>query len=231
VKSALRYFVFALVLFIVGAGLLAVGRLQQAIVAGGQQMLTLRYDAVPREHARMEQSRIAGALPWLSKMLADIREQRMTSRYWAREYSSLPVEHDVEGAVLDRDPAILLIAADAAFRRVRAESGDRAAVERLNDVLGQYAEVLRRAPMFDAAYNYEFVARTRDQLARAKGPAAPRETPRTSNAALPATIHGRPGGAPERSDTREFKILVPQRTDERNQQPDAGTGKKKPRKG
>jgi hypothetical protein len=45
------------------------------------------------------------------------------------------------------------------------------------------------------------------------------------------TLHGRQGATPEQSDMREFKIIIPQRTDERAQQPDAGTGGRKPRKG
>lgn len=88
--------------------------------------------------------------------------------------------------------------------------------------------MLKRAPHdFDAAYNYEFVARTRDTLARPRG--GRRE--KTTRATPDQTIHGRPGAPPESTRPDDFKIIVPQNQEERMQVPEAGVGGAKVRKG
>ena len=46
----------------------------------------------------------------------------------------------------------------------------------------------------------------------------------------PATIHGRPGAPPKESDLAQFKIVIPKRTEER-EDPNAGKGDVKTRKG
>jgi len=98
-------------------------------------------------------------------------------------------------------------------------------------VLGQYADVLRRAEwQFDAAYNYEFVARRRDVLIRARA-ARNAEKREVTPPRFPDTIHGRAGSVPPGTDMSEFKIIVPQRSDERREQPEAGKGGAKARKG
>ena len=47
----------------------------------------------------------------------------------------------------------------------------------------------------------------------------------------PHTLHGRPGEVPPGADMNEFKVIVPQRSDERREQPEAGKGGTKARKG
>jgi hypothetical protein len=62
---------------------------------------------------------------------------------------------------------------------------------------------------------------------------------RTRNGSLPAvdanaarpTIHGRPGGPPKNADMNQFKIVVPKRSDERDNNPEGGQGQEKVRKG
>ena len=67
---------------------------------------------------------------------------------------------------------MLLLAANAAFRASAPQGADRRdAVERLDGVIRAYAEVLRKDPSdADAAYNYEYVVRLRDTLAKAPAP-------------------------------------------------------------
>ena len=111
----------------------------------------------------------AGALaraPWIAGAFARVRPARAASAYWEHDYDGLTLERDAGGALVEQDPAMLRLAANAAFRAARASGNDAAAVQRLNDVLALYAEALKRDPQFDLAYNYEVAARTRDAIAR-----------------------------------------------------------------
>ena len=132
------------------------------------------------------------------------------------------------------------MAANAAFRTSAPQVGDRkAAVERLDAVIQQYADVLRKDPNnADAAYNYEFVSKMRDTLAKAPAKGSPERQeggrkPELVSVDLPAgpTIHGRPGGPPEGTPMSDFKTITPMRYDEREEQMDPGRGKEIRRKG
>ena len=85
----------------------------------------------------------------------------------------------------------------------------------------------------DAAFNYEYVARMRDFLAR--GIPQPRVKPEAPLG--PPTIHGRPGALPRGADMTQFKIVVPKqgeekdKGEERKDAPGATGGKEKVRKG
>jgi hypothetical protein len=101
-----------------------------------------------------------------------------------------------------------------------------------------YAEVLRRSPdSADAAYNYEYAIRTRDALAKARPGAKPAAAPKASTAIAESdiptgpTLHGHPGGPPPKTDMAQFKIVIPKRGEERKDDPQAGKGNVKIRKG
>lgn len=220
---------FVLILLATGAGLWATGRAEQRIVDLRRQLLTLQYDAPLSEYDRIERSiRSVRTLPWIADLIDRLREQRATSQYWSGSYSALALE----GKPVDQDAAMSLLAANAAFRRIPSDRAS--AIARLDEILGRYAALLRRdVQLFDVAYNYEFVARTRDKLARAGTSRSDtgREAAAKGGAPSAQTIHGQPGAPAERTDLSEFKIRIPQRSDERTQQPEAGSGGVKPRKG
>ena len=119
---------------------------------------------------------------------------------------------------------------------MRLDTVDRqTALERLETIIRNYADVLKGSAAVpaghvssDAAYNYEFAVRTRDVLEKAKAntPPAP-----AANAEAPPSIHGRPGGPPKNADASKFKIVVPKRSDERDNNPEGGQGQEKVRKG
>jgi hypothetical protein len=90
----------------------------------------------------------------------------------------------------------------------------------------------------DAAYNYEYAIRSRDALMKAKPATAKAAAAAAARAAgdetdLPAgpTLHGHPGGPPAKSDMAQFKIVIPKRGEERKDDPQAGKGNIKVRKG
>lgn len=175
--------------------------------------------------------------------IAQATEQRhaATVSYWLARYTSLT---DLTSALgpAPSDPALLLMAANAAFRTSAPQSEDRkAVVTRLDTVVQAYADVLRKdGSLSDAAYNYEYVSKLRDTVAR--GPARPARGARDAKPAAPPvddpgdlpggpTIHGRPGGPPDETPMSDFKTITPMRYDEREEQTDPGRGQKIQRKG
>jgi hypothetical protein len=153
--------------------------------------------------------------------------------YWNRRYDA----PNDSAAVEDGHPDQLLIAAHALFRKMEREGARTAGAERLDQVLQAYASVLKNGGFnHDAAYNYEFVARLRDTVARAKAPAAARPLPSPPPATrddLPRgpTIHGRPGAHPPTTRGDEFEVLTPMDYGEREAQPEPTPGRPLPRKG
>jgi hypothetical protein len=171
-----------------------------------------------------------------------------TVAYWLGQYGNVVGETDTSAA----DAEVLRTAANAAFRdsqrdipgvapeRVRREGGDPGSVvQRLDGVLQAYASALKASPRdVEAAYNYEYVARVRDQLARSQGkvkltPVAPAAGARAMAGDLPAgpTIHGKPGMPPAEEKMEDLEILSPMEYGDREAQPEATPGAKRERKG
>jgi hypothetical protein len=164
-----------------------------------------------------------------------------TVSYWTARYTSLTDMTNAANGPAPSDAEMLLLAANAAYRTSAPQSEDKkGAVQRLDNVIQAYADVMRRDPsLSDAAYNYEYVTRLRDQIAKSTGKNAkaaakkgPNEPPDVS-VDLPTgpTIHGKPGGPPEGTAMSDFKTVTPMRYDEREEQMDPGLGKKLQRKG
>ena len=87
----------------------------------------------------------------------------------------------------------MFIAANAAFRASMADPADRTTtVDRLDRVLQAYTDVMRTDPdNADAAYNYEYVSRFRDTVAKSKnvkGVVVTKEAPRRTDGEL--ELHG-----------------------------------------
>ena len=172
----------------------------------------------------------------------DIRRTRTTVEYWLGRYGEVTEEANPStslGASGDLDAEVLLAAANAAFRLHEREGGaGPAQVQRLDGVLQAYVAVLKAAPNhMDAAYNYEYVSRVRDQMARSGGKPV-KELPRTAAAPrrpgdLPAgpTVHGRPGGPPPDMKAEEMEVIAPMNYGDREAQPEATPGGKRERKG
>ena len=90
----------------------------------------------------------------------------------------------------------------------------------------------------DAAFNYEYAIRTRDVLAKQRGPAAAKGAPkmrgqgrrepicRRARRCTASRARRRPA-----VDMNQFKIVIPKRGEERKDAPDAGKGGQKIRKG
>ena len=250
-KSALAPFVIAIVLALGGSGLWLAGHTETRLADVHKQLAVLQYADAQRSGAAVEQSQslaLERRVPMVGKAAeTDARHARAAAGYWRTDYAAIAPQKDANGVVTETDPAILLLNANAAFRAAQA-GGDRIdTVRRLDTVVKNYAEVLK-APAcgagdracdgraMDAAFNYEYAIRTRDLLAKMRGPAgkAPAKTAKAAeDTDLPAgpTLHGNPGAPPKAVDMNQFKIVIPKRGEERKDAPDAGKGGQKIRKG
>lgn len=158
-----------------------------------------------------------------------------TVAYWLGDYAGVAAGTADAGA----DAHVLRVVANAAFRQSQREPGaGPAAVQRLDGVLQAYASALKASPRdVETAYNYEYVARLRDQVARAPQgkPAKPQPAAPVALTArdLPAgpTIHGLPGAPPPDAKMEELEMLAPMEYGDREAQPEATPGAKRERKG
>jgi hypothetical protein len=220
-------------LFAAGAVCFADARFARRMADAHRNLATLQYDAASDldeatwlQHVPLPGTATAG----------DAARHRATMTYWMAKYDALKPLRDAAGTQTSGDSALLLIAANAAFRGSHPESGERTrAIERLDAVMQQYADVLRADPAAsDAAYNYEYVVRLRSLLAKARGPRSGdlKIAPLVPSVDLPAgpTVHGRPGGPPPGVLMSDFKTVIPKRSDEREEQ-NPGQGGKRQRRG
>jgi hypothetical protein len=190
-----------------------------------------------------ELGRDAETLERLATLRSDIADDaspssRAVASYWSGAYERLTTTP--EAAEREQDPRLMLLSANAAYRaaeRATSTQPRSARVQQLDAVIQAYASALK-APLFmpDAAYNYEYVVRLREGIARARGntvqPQA-KAAATTPSVDLPIgpTIHGRPGGPPPETKGEEFEIITPMEYGDREAQPLPTSGAKPIRKG
>jgi hypothetical protein len=219
----------AAVIGLTGASLWAVGLLEREGVAAQERLFTLQFAATGDDvQAAPWWLAMAGRLPFARDRRARAAEQQAAAQYWLREYDGLTKTIDKPGAVAALDPATLILAAHAAYRRIPPDASGSDTIRRLSAVVDLYAEVLKRQPeRIEAAFNFEFVARRRNALAggngRDKSPATPIPGGRS--------VHGDRGAEPPGLQESEFKVIVPKRSDERQEEREAGGSPPRPRKG
>ena len=157
-----------------------------------------------------------------------------TVNYWLGQYSGITADTDNAEA----DAHVLRTVANAAYRESeRHPLAGSAAVQRLDGVLQAYASALKASPRdVEAAYNYEYVARLRDLVARAPQGKPLKRAPvpaEVMTGELPSgpTIHGRPGAPPPDAKMEDLQMLAPMEYGDREAQPEATPGGKRERKG
>ncbi len=237
-KSMVGGTILAVLLFVVAAACWSEAKVTRRVADAHRRLATLHYDAEDDIDSAVT---VFNRLPWPGgEGAGDVRRHRATVSYWMVRYDSLADIPLATGQQQVNDPALLLLAANAAYRNSNPQVGDRkAAVERLDGVVQQYADVLRKDPTnADASYNYEFVTKVRDTLAKAPAKGSPKDAKKPEKAELVSvdlpsgpTVHGRPGAPPEGTPMSDFKTITPMRYDEREEQMDPGRGKEIKRKG
>lgn len=169
--------------------------------------------------------------PSLRPSTAVAAEQRATADYWLSRYETL-----VRASGGDPNPAVMLTAANAAYRVAR-QSGDVGAVaaKQLDAVVEAYGNVLKIDPgSRDASWNFEFVARARDIVARMRPVPPGRRAPVMIGLQPPPpglTVHGLPGGPPPDVKGETFETIAPMDFGDREAQPEATPGVAIKRKG
>jgi len=142
--------------------------------------------------------------------------------------------------ITETDPELLLLGANAEFRASQHASDRGETLRRLDRAVKTYGDVLRTQSTPDVAYNYEYVVRLRETAARGRqAPLRSGDTRMAQKTAAEAasdlptgpTLHGYPGGPPKGTDMSQFKIVIPKRGEERKDNPEAGKGGAKVRKG
>jgi len=238
-KSIVMPAVLAIAFAVAGFVFWSLGKTEGQLADAHKQLALLQYIDAGTE------SDAAVAAPPLVQRVAgfgrddqlDARHVRTAADYWEAQYAALEPKRDATGSLTETDPDVLLHAANAAFRTSQTELDRNAALRRLDGVVKSYAEVLKaNGSSTDAAYNYEYAVRLRDALGKAKPGSKMNPLARgaqTAEGDLPAgpTIHGRPGGPPAKTDMAQFKIVIPKRGEERKDDPQAGKGNTKVRKG
>jgi hypothetical protein len=238
-KSVVAPLLLAIVFVLAGAAFWMTGRADERVAAVHQQLATLQYNAASANGADVEQSMdLERRVPVVGRQaVADVHDATTTARYWQGDLDGVAPQHDATGAVNETDPAILLLAANAAFRGVQTAADRTDTLRRLDGAVKNYADALKASgQQIDAAYNYEFAVRMRDSLGKARGAAAKlaaAKRPADETGDLPSgpTLHGRPGGPPPKTEMSQFKIVIPKRGEERKDNPEAGKGGQKVRKG
>jgi hypothetical protein len=239
-KSILLPAVLAIAFAAAGSAFWTIGHAEQQLADAHRQLAVLQYaSASDQSDASVDSPALVQRIGGLGRDdQVDARHLHATADYWETRYNALEPKRDAGGAITETDPDLLLLAANAAFRTTQNDPDRGNTLRRLDGVVKTYAEVLKKdASSMDAAYNYEFVVRTRDALARTKPgtkpPSAAAPKTAAADADLPAgpTLHGRPGGPPAKTDMAQFKIVIPKRGEERKDDPQAGKGNVKVRKG
>ncbi len=235
-KTAGIYIFLALVLLAGGALLGKSGKLERRAVSARLELATLQYSAPAHEyHQIQDESRYLRQLPWISSMTTDVNGQKAISEYWESDYAALVLQRDASGTTTEQDPELLLLSANASYRATKLIQGDPGVDRQLQSVESSYAEVLKRDPgNMEAAYNYEFVARVREILASirsAKSGVKGQNLAEKMRMTPGRTVNGDQGAPPQGTDMTQFKVLVPKQGDERKDDPEAGKGTKRVRKG
>jgi hypothetical protein len=241
-KGALGQLIVALLLVAAGAGLWKVAAYERDAADSYAQMGMLRFARVVAASDTDTRVPVIDSIPWVSEQLhGDLQWRRTLALYWLGQYNEIADASEAEAPNSHPSPELLLLRANAAFRDLQRTAGDRAAkLKNADAVIQRYAQVLKATDLEDAAYNYEYVVRVRNALAK---PAATREQaallaslsqkPATSAKDLPegTTIHGHPGEYPVGTGTTPFNTIIPMETQERDTEIEAGVTGRKQRKG
>jgi hypothetical protein len=208
-KAISGFLLGAIVLALVGGACLAAGMLDREMAHAQEHVVSGDYDEPQAILDTTERYfEYASHLPWVGNgPVNDVRARKAALRYWQRQYGAIvPEIADPVGNVAPDNIELQLVVANAMYRVGQAEAKDRqTTIAALDAGINAYLTVLKNAPrQEDAAYNYEFLVRLRDDIAKGRRKAEPTDV---------SGPHGHPGGPPFKG-KNEFKIYVPLQSDE-----------------
>ena len=216
-----------MLLAVLGTILLTAGRLDRRIADAGREFAAQHYERANTALDAAERDLSYGRwLPWVGRALADVRTRRAAIRYWSGQYDRIVPDGSDAAAAASDNVDLQLIAANAVYRRGQPKATDRrTALEALQAAADAYLMVLRNSSRNEAAaYNYEYVVRTREDIDKGR-----RAADLTDKA--PDGPAGRKGGPPPEEPKRDLKLLVPLDPSEIDKGLEPGKGGARERKG
>jgi len=211
-KGIVTYLLIAVGLALAGVLFLSAGRLDRDMAHAQQSASAMKYDEADQTFARVERYLdYASRVPWVGNgPVNDVRMRRASLQYWQGKYDAIPAEPPADNIGLQ------LVAANAAYRAGRIEAKDRqSTLDAVDAGIQAYTAVLRNSTgLEDAAYNYEYLVRTRGEIEQSRVlPKLPRG---------PSDANGITGNIIEPGDGSGFKIYVPLDNEEREKAGGAG---------
>ena len=206
-KDAVRHLIVAVALALVASVIFAGAVVQRQIAEGQRDVATLNLNRAATTFTDVDaRLQYTERVPWLLRRTRhDVESRRAAVRYWRREFDSLVAEYPDLGQPDIRDNLPLqLILATAYVRAGEATAdGDRELMlGELDRTINIYLQVLQNTDGHrDAAFNYEYLVRLRDEIAA--GGDVPQRRP-------PSPL-GRPGNNDEMDmeDMSDIKVYVP----------------------
>lgn len=233
-KTTLGQVIIAVILLAAGWIVRQASRVEQQLAAAETRLATLQPEAADTEYAGVVDTLGPAAdLPVLgTALVADVQEARAKIAYWRGDYASVPSD---ESAIADSEtsPDLVFLAANAKFRMVVGRRTGQEGAQDLDGVLRIYTVLLKRDPSHqDGAFNYEYVVRLRNIVARTKaGSGDPKGAAGAKDQPPPPSVHGDQGAPPSDDTSDQFNVIVPLRPEERGELMKAGSGAGRQRKG
>jgi len=229
VKSVTAYLIAALIFVAVGVVALTASRLERQLADAQERASTQQY-ALAQESLNAADGYLRYA-QWVPSVgdetVREVRARQAALQYWQGEFEKvLPAQAEPVAAVDESNVELQLVVANAAFRNgLKGVTERTAAVQVLNEAANGYLTVLKNNIWHEeAAYNYEYVIRLRDEIQKGRKP--PSEQPQQG------MDLGESGAPSDATSTKGFQIYVPLQGDEKSPEGgDAGKATEKVRKG
>lgn len=235
-KSVTGFMVGAVLLAALGSVALSASNADASMADAQELMATLRFEEAAAKLDEADASlRYARWLPWIgADAVREVATKRAALQYYRGEYEELLPEGDPVAAVDENNAPLQFIVANAVFRdklqkaataKPTTPSVDRQTlVQALDESASGYLTVLKGERFHeDAAFNYEYTVRLRDQVAKGQRP--------PSQAAENAEL-GESGAPSAATSSEGFEIYVPLQSEERTPAGgDAGKVSARDRKG
>jgi hypothetical protein len=227
-KGTIVWGIAAALLAVAGVVCLRVATVERLIADAQQDLATLNYERAQESLDTAETS--IGIARWVpsfgSGVLDEVRARKGALQYWQRKYDVLlPEGTDPVATIEEGNLDLKLVLANAVFRQGQTRYKDKEATKQaLEESASAYFAVLKNSAWReDAAYNYEYVIRLRDEQAKGKQPP---EGGEASKGDL-----GQGGQPSEATSQKGFQIYIPLESQEKPLGGDAGKAPPKDRKG
>jgi hypothetical protein len=233
-KEIVGYLIAAALFAVLGVVCLGISRMDREMADAQQAFVTGDYAAANASLAEVERyHEYVANVPWIGAGATnDVRMRRAALAYWQRQYATLaPADRTDPVADVPADNVPLqLITANSVYRAGQPGAKDRtSSLAVLDATISAYRAVLNNARnpedarnAEDAAHNYEYAVRLRDEILKGRRRALP---PPSEDEAFGAE------GRTERAEfERQFQQYVPLEKEERDK-PAAGVSDPPPRKG